>query len=107
MFSVSHMPPRQIGTFTKKMLRQSNTASSSPPMSGPRTCATPPALAQDAIAFARVVSSLYACLISDSALGTSSDAPTPCNIRPAMSTDNDGAQPLISDAAVKSTSPIM
>jgi len=74
---------------------------STPPASGPTTSAAPQ-LDQIAIAFARSRLSGYGCVSSDSEQGTSGDAPMPCTIWSAITVDMVGAQPVVSEAVVKS-----
>ena len=99
--SAAAMP---IGRLMKKIQRHESDSVRMPPSTRP-TAPPPAAIAlQTPSAFVRSGPSANVVVTIESAAGETSAAPSPCRARPAISTPDDVARPLSSEAAVKTTS---
>ena len=88
----------------KKMYRQSNAVTSSPPSVGPAIVATPATAPHTPKAAPRRSAGKTIVKIA-SVCGISSAAPRPCTARKPMSQPGDGAKPQAAEATVKSAIP--
>ena len=102
--SVARIP---IGRLMKNTQRQDSHSVSAPPITRP-AAAPPAAIAlQTPSAFVRSAPSSNVVVTIESAAGETSAPPKPCSARPAISTPDESATPLIADATVKTTTPAM
>jgi hypothetical protein len=87
------------------MARQSNSAISPPPSTGPSATPSDPIPPQTPSARARAARSGNWCTISDSEQGSNADAPRPCTARAAISPPRSGTAAHAAEPTANAASP--